>query len=135
MNRKEFNRYMEKFNARDYDGAIEFFTDDITIKFAGYIISGKSGFKDFYSFFHEYVNEKIIISQFAGDDENIILDVIVRLTGIKVLTEEILKEKGYERLGALSVGEVADKPQFIHYRIENEKFKEIRCVLKEEMKI
>ena len=132
MDRLTFDQYINRFNEKDYDGAIDFFSDDIVIRFAGYEILGKDGFFDFYRFFHYFVDERVHIIQFAGDDENVVLDVIVRLKGNRPLTEEILIEKGYERLGALGPGEIREIPQFIHYRIEQGKFKEIRCIIKQD---
>ena len=131
MDRQTFDRYIEQFNAKNYDAAKEFFNDDIVIRFAGYRIAGIDGFYDFYRFFHHYVDEQIFITQFAGDDENVILDTIVRLRGIRPLTEETLAENGYDRLVTLGPDEIKEIPQFIHYRIENGRFNEIRCVIKD----
>jgi hypothetical protein len=131
MNRSSFEEYLACFNTRDYDRAKDYFADDIVLKFAGYEIVGKEGFSRFYEFFHHYVDEEVMIHQFAGDEENVIIDVKVRLEAKQDLTLEILAEKGYERLGALNQGDMREIPQFIHYRIEDGKFKEIRCVIKE----
>ena len=132
MNRERFDRYLAAFNSRGYAEAKKYFADDILLKFAGYEISGIREFMDFYTFFHDYVDEKVIVRQFAGDEENVIIDVVVRLKGEKDLTEAILKEKGKERLGVLAKGEEREIPQFIHYRIEQGKFKEIRCIIKQD---
>lgn len=131
MTRSEFEAYLTCFNARDYEKVHSYFTDDFVLKFAGYTISGKEDFKRFYQFFHSYVNEKIFLRQFAGDDENVIIDVAVRIEGKKALTPEVLKENGYERLVVVDRGDVVEIPQFIHYRIENGKFREIHCLIKE----
>ena len=131
MNRSEFEAYLECFNARDYKKVLSYFTDDIVLEFAGYTISGKEAFNRFYRFFHSYVNEKIFLHQFAGDDENVIIDVAVRLEGKKALTSDVLKENGYERLAVVGQGDVVEIPQFIHYRMENGKFREIHCLIKE----
>lgn len=131
MIRTEFEAYLECFNARDYEKATSYLADDFVLTFAGYVISGKEAFLRFYQFFHSYVNEKVVIRQFAGDDGNVIIDAAVRLEGKKALTSDVLKENGYERLVEVSRGDVVEIPQFIHYRIENGKFKEIRCLIKE----
>ncbi len=131
MNRSEFEAYLDCFNARDYEKAKKYFADDLVLKFAGYEIVGKDGFSRFYEFFHHYVIEEVIIQQFSGDEDNVIIDVKVRLEAKQDLTPEILAEKGYERLGALNQGDVREIPQFIHYCIEDGKFKEIHCVIKE----
>jgi hypothetical protein len=131
LNRSEFDKYLGYFNSRDYKNAKSYFADDLVLQFAGYVIKGKKGFSDFYAFFHKYVDERVIVKQFAGDDENVIIDVIVRLEGKKDLTEKQLKENDYERLGAIKKGQIIEIPQFIHYRIVRGLFKEIRCVIKD----
>jgi hypothetical protein len=130
MNQSEFEKYLAYFNSRNYEKAMAFFIDDMMLKFAGYEISGKKDFIEFYRFFHHYVDEQVIVRQFAGDDENVIIDVIVRLEGREPLSSDMLKEKGFGRLAVPAQGEVVEIPQFIHYRIENGKFAEIRCVIK-----
>ena len=131
MNRNEFDTYLNCFNTRDYERAKTYITDDIRLKFAGYTIRDKDGFGSFYQFFHGYVDEKVLVQQFAGDEENVIIDVVVRLEGKKPLTPAVLARHGYERLVTLEQGQVVEIPQLIHYRIENGLFAEIRCVIKD----
>jgi hypothetical protein len=131
VDRIEFETYLSYFNARDYDRAMAYFSDDVVLKFAGYSISGRDAFRGFYAFFHQYVDEKVLVRQFAGDNENVIIDTVVRLKGKIPLTRAVLAERGYDRLALPGPGEVIELPQFIHYRIENGKFVEIRCVIKE----
>ena len=131
MNRTEFETYLSCFNARDYDRAMTYFSEDVVLRFAGYDISGKAAFSDFYAFFHQYVDEEVLVRQFAGDEENVIIEALVRLKGKIPLPRTVLAEKGYDRLSVPGPGESIEIPQFIHYRIENGKFIEIRCVIKE----
>lgn len=131
MNRTEFDIYLAYFNARNYEKTVQFFTDNIVLKFAGYEITGKDNFLDFYRFFHRYVNEKVLVHQFAGDNENVIIDAVVRLEGRESLPRDILKDRGFGRLAVPGKGEVMEIPQFIHYREENCRFAEIRCVIKQ----
>ena len=131
MNRIEFETYLYHFNARDYDRAMTYFSDDVVLRFAGYTISGKTAFRDFYAFFHQYVDEEVLIRQFSGDEENVIIDAMFRLEGKLLLPQTVLSEKGYDRLATPGPGEAIELPQFIHYRIKNGKFAEIRCVIKE----
>lgn len=131
MNRTEFETYLSYFNARNYENAMSYFFDDVVLRFAGYGIFGKSAFRGFYAFFHQYVDEEVLIRQFAGDEENVIIDAVVRLKGKKDLTRKILAERGFDRLIIPGPGEVLELAQFIHYRIESGKFVEIRCVIKE----
>jgi len=131
MKRTEFDTYLDWFNSGNLEKAQQFFVDNIVLKFAGYAIIGKKNFCDFYRFFHQYVSEKVLVRQFAGDDENVIIDAVVRLEGKEPLALETLKERGFDRLAIPEKGEIIEIPHFIHYRIENGKFVEIRCVIKE----
>jgi len=56
--------------------------------------------------------------------------VTVRLEAKKALTPAVLEANGYGRLVTLRRGEAVEIPQFIHYRLEKNQFKEIRCVIK-----
>jgi hypothetical protein len=131
MNRSEFEEYLKHFNNRNYKRVKEYFSDNIVLKFAGYTINGKKSFDDFYRSFHQYVNERVSARQFAGDDENVIIDAIVRLEGKRRLSRSELEEKGFGRLALPEPGRILEIPQLIHYRIESGSFVEIRCVLKQ----
>ena len=62
MNKIKFETYLKYFNALYYDRAMAYFSDKLVLRFVGYSISGKAAFNDFYSIFHQYVDEKVLIS-------------------------------------------------------------------------
>lgn len=115
--------------------AMAHFTDDPVLGFAGYTIPGKGTFKNLYAFFHRYVDEKVLTLRFARDDENVIIDAVVRPKGRIPLTQAVPAEKDYDRLITLDPGEIMELPKFIHYQIENGKFTEIRCLVNDNILI
>lgn len=129
MKRAEFDEYLRRFNARDYDGVLDFYGDAPEIVFAGYRLSGRQAVKDFYAFFHSYVNETIEVTRFVADDHTLAMEATVRLEGLRDLTPEILAEKGLERLVGPKKSQVIEIPQFIHYHIENGKFTCAHCAV------
>jgi len=110
MNLAEFEVYLSCFNAQNYEKALCFFSDDMVLKFAGYDIAGKKTSLNFTGFFTITSAKKIIVRQFAGDNENVVIDVVVRLEGKKLLSRDMLEEKGFGRLGVPDKGEVLEIP-------------------------
>ena len=129
MNRERYDEYLNRFNARDYQGVLEYFTDDLEVSFAGYALKTKQEVLDFYAFLHTYINEQIRITRFVSNEDTIAMEAIVRLEGIKTLSPETLAEKGFERLVGLEPGQVVEIPQFIHYHLKDGKFTHALCAI------
>lgn len=129
MNRKAYEDYLTKFNARDYEGVLACFAEDFEIRFAGYTFRGRQDFMRFYGFFHEYVNESIRLDAIACSDELLAIEGCVRLEAKRDLTPEILAAQGLERIFPLRAGQVVEIDQFIHYRMESGKFVKVVCVV------
>ncbi len=129
MDRRDYDAYLERFNARDYEGVLAFYGDDIEISFAGYSFRTKAQVRDFYAFFHQYVREEIEITRFVSDEATIAMEATVRLTGLKPLTREVLAEHGLERLVGPPPGETIEIPQFIHYHLKDGKLAKALCAV------
>lgn len=129
MNRRQYDRYLELFHARDYDGLLDFFGPDPEVIFAGYALRGRAAIKDFYAFLHQYVQETVAVDRFMSDEHTLVLEARVRLEGLRDLTPEILKAHGYDRLASLRQGDVVEIPQFIHYHLQDGKFITARCAV------
>jgi ketosteroid isomerase-like protein len=74
-----YQRYLDHFNRRDYDGVVAHFCPDAEVRFAGVVLTGHQAIRDFYSFFHDYVIESISVTKFAASDELVALEANVRL--------------------------------------------------------
>ncbi len=129
MDRKTYDGYLAKFNARDYHGVLTYFADEFAVSFAGYALRSRAEVLNFYRFLHSYVEETITIDRFLSDECTLVLEARVRLTGVRELTRDIAKSAGFERLAAPPVGTSLEIPQFIHYHLVGGKFVKALCAV------
>ena len=129
MTREDYENYLRLFNARDYDGVLDHFTDDAVVEFAGFAFEGRQMVRDFYAFFHAFVDERITLHRFLSDDQSVALEATVRLDGKADLTEDILEARGLKGLFTLNKGQVLEVPQFIHYHLRDGKFAKALCAV------
>ena len=129
MDRQTYDGYLAKFNARDYDGVLDYFAQDFEVSFAGYSLRSRAAVLDFYRFLHSYIKETIVIDRFLSDDRTLVLEARVQLEGIRELTFEDAKRAGFERLAAPPPGVSLVIPQFIHYHLEGGKFVRALCAV------
>ena len=127
MTREEFDAYLEKFNSRDYDGFLDYFADDFELIHVGGSFKTRESVKKFYAFLHSYIEESVIIDRFVSDEHNVVLEVRVRIEGVKELTPEAVAASDWPKLKPLTVGQTSVIPQFIHYHLENGKFVKVVC--------
>lgn len=115
MTEADYHRYVEAFNAREY-GALEgFFADDFALENAGFRIQGKPAFRAFYAFFHDYCREEVIFKGFYPGDGGFVANVVIRFTGLKDLSPEVLAEKGYSGMTPVPAGASVDVEFLILY--------------------
>jgi SnoaL-like domain len=129
MDRQTYDSYLRAFNARDYDGVLGWFAPDFEVSFGGYRLTSAKQVKDFYSFLHAYVSEEILVDRFVGDADFVALEARVRLTGLKPLPPEAARAAGFEHLRTPQAGQTIEISQFIHYHLENGKFKRALCAV------
>jgi hypothetical protein len=129
MNRDDYDRYVEAFNARDYDGVFDFYVENPDMTFFGVEIRSRDDLKDFYRFLHSYVKESVRVERFANSEEMTAVEAIVRLEAFEDLTREALDARGYDQLFPIAKGEVQEMLQFIHYHLRDGKIERVRCTL------
>jgi ketosteroid isomerase-like protein len=129
MDRATYDRYLACFTARDYDGVLAFYADDFVLEFAGYRFTTKAQVKAFYGFFHQYVDESIVVTAFLADATRVALEAVVRLEGRRALDAATLEAAGYGRLVPLAIGQVVEIPQFIHYHLRGGKIIRAACAV------
>jgi hypothetical protein len=127
MNRSEFDLYLEKFNARDYLGFLEYYADKFELVFAGVSLKSRKEVLNFYAFLHHYLNETVIVDRFVSDENMIAMEARVRIEGVVDLTAEMIAASDYPGLLPLKAGEVVEILQFIHYHIVDGKFVRVEC--------
>ena len=127
MTRDEFDLYLKKFNSRDYDGFLDYFADEFEMIHVGGSFKTRESVMKFYDFLHAYIKEKVIVDRFVSDENNVVLEVRVKIEGVKELTAEAVAASDWPKLTPLKVGQTAEIPQFIHYHLENGKFAKVVC--------
>lgn len=124
MTEDDYHRYVTAFNARDYDTLESFFADDFVLENAGFLVAGKPAFRAFYAFFHEYCREEVIFKEFfpgqGGGERGFVANVVIRFTGLKDLSAQVLAEKGYPGMSVVPKGAAVDVEFYIHYILNAE---------------
>ena len=118
MNRADYDRYVERFNARDYDAVLAHFAEAFELVFAGYVFRTPAEVRRLYGFLHDHVRESVSVRSFVSDGRMVALEADVTLTAVKDLTPQALAAQGLSRLVTLKAGAVAVIPQFIHYHLD-----------------
>lgn len=129
MDRRAYEIYLARFNARDYRGVLEFYAPSFEVKFAGITLRTPDELLRFYGFLHRYVNETISVDEFIADERLLVLEARVRIEGIQDLSAEALHGAGYGGLVPIRAGQVIEIPQFIHYHVVDGKFVKAVCAV------
>ena len=129
MQRSDYEQYLACFNARDYDGVLRFWAPQFEASFAGVVLRNGAELRRFYAFLHSYIDERIRVEDFVGDERLVALRALVRIEGRRELTREALVAAGYGGLHPIQPGQVIEIPQLIMYRLEDGRFKQVYCAL------
>ena len=120
MTEADYHRYVAAFNARDYAALESFFADDFALENAGFRVAGKAAFRAFYAFFHEYCREEVIFKEFFPGKTGFVSNAVIRFTGLKELSQEVLDANGYPGMTPVPVGVSVDVEFYIHYLLDDE---------------
>lgn len=120
MTEDDYQRYVAAFNARDYATLETFFADDFVLENAGFAVRGKAAFREFYAFFHEHCREEVIFKEFFPGKSGFVANVVIRFTGLKELSQEVLDAKGYPGMTPVPVGVSVDVEFYIHYLLNED---------------
>ena len=129
MNRADYEQYLACFNARDYDGVLRFWAPRFEASFAGVVLRDGADLRRFYAFLHSYLDERISVLDFVGDEQVVALRALVRVEGKRELTREALVAAGYGGLHPIQPGQVIEMQQLIMYRLEGGRFGKVYCGL------
>lgn len=129
MNRQDYDRYAEAFNARDYDAVFDFYTDNPRISFFGVEIRTREQLREFYTFLHTFVRETITVERFAASNDLAAVEGVIRVEGIKDLTREELDARGLHQFFPIKAGDVQEMRQYIHYHLHDGKIASVGCAI------
>lgn len=119
MTEDDYHRYIAAFNARDYATLETFFADDFVLENAGFAVRGKAAFRAFYAFFHDYCAEEVIFREFFPGQQGFVANVVIRFTGLKDLSPQVLAERGYSGMAVVPQGVSVDVEFYIHYLLND----------------
>jgi hypothetical protein len=125
----DYERYLACFNARDYDGVLGFWAPQFEASFAGVMLRNGAELRRFYAFLHSYIDERIRVDDFIGDERLVALRALVRIEGRRELTRATLEAAGYGGLHPIEPGQVIEMSQLIMYRLEGGRFSKVYCAL------
>ena len=117
MTEDDYHRYIRAFNGRDYAALETFFTDDFVLENAGFRVAGKPAFRAFYAFFHDYCREEVIFKGFYPGRDSFVANVVIRFTGLKDLSPEVLAAHGYSGMTPVPTGVSVDVEFLILYEL------------------
>lgn len=118
MTEDDYHRYIAAFNARDYAALETFFADDFVLENAGFRVDGKPAFRAFYAFFHEYCREEVIFRGFYPGKDGFVANVVIRFTGLRDLSPEVLEARGYSGMTPVPAGVSVDVEFLILYHLD-----------------
>jgi hypothetical protein len=118
LTRKEFQRYLELFNAND-PRFIEYYHDDVVLELGATAIRTPQGIRDFYKEVKAHIHEKVELAHFVSDATGIAAELP---TEFRVYRDW---ENGFFQR-PLKAGEVMRTISFVLYRVEDRKFRHIR---------
>lgn len=130
MNREQYEQYLTLFNDKDYDSVLAFWAPEFQVIVQGQVMmDSPESLKDTYAFLHEHVTEEVLVDHYLSDDTCIFMEARIRVRCFKTVTQEALDAAGVVGVMPIDEGVAYDIPQFIHYHLENGKFKKAVCVV------
>jgi hypothetical protein len=130
MDARAYQDYLKKFNARDYDGVFDYFSDQPDMAFFGVRIQSREELKKFYGFLHSYIRETITAERIVCDAHTLALEAVVRLEGIRDLDAQTLTANGCAQFHPIKAGQVIELKQYIHYHLDDAgKIVSVGCAL------
>jgi hypothetical protein len=130
MNRDDYQRYLDSFNGKDYDQVLSFWAPDFKVWVQGELLfDSPESLRRTYGFLHAHVKEEIFVKHFLSNADVVFMEAVVRITALKTVTAEALVANDIRGIMPIEAGTAVDIPQFVHYHLENGKFKTGICLV------
>jgi hypothetical protein len=118
MNREEYNRYIERFNARDLTAFDDYIHPDLFMQNGQLVTHGRQGMKDHYTWIWKTYSEDLEVLQFMTTSDRIAIEMKARFEA---------QRDGIETpFGDVVAGEKFEFHGLIMYQLVEEMFKDIR---------
>jgi hypothetical protein len=117
MTKENFQRYLGSFNKKLYDQLVPYYAADVEVELPGLTLKGPQGIVSFYADFHTYVREYVEARYLVIDETGVAVEMYSEFECFRDYPNEKLPFKN---------GEVRRLLNFVHYDLENGRFKRIR---------
>lgn len=117
MTKDDFHRYLGHFNNKNYDELAPFYAEDVVLELPAFSLTGPAEILAFYRDFHAYVREFVEANFLVMDESGIAVEMYSEF--------ECLRDYPNEKL-PFRKGENRRLLNFVHYDLENGRFKNIR---------
>lgn len=117
MTRDDYLRYIDHFNNKRYDQIAPYYADDIEVNLSTITLKGPQGIVAFYTDFHTYVREFVDVKYLVMDAGGVATELYTEFDCFRDYPNPALPFKK---------GDVRRVLNFVHYDLENGKFKRIR---------
>lgn len=121
LSQDEFTQYLTLFNNNDF-GFTDYYHPDVVLELGNTQITTASGIRDFYAEVKQYVQETVQVNQFISDANGIATEFATEFRCIKDWEDSFFRR-------SLKAGEVMRRIGFVHYTVEDRKFKHIKTSL------
>lgn len=130
MNRAQYQQYLDSFNGKDYDQVLEFWAPEFCVHVQNEILfDSPKSLKRTYAFLHSHVKEEIRVKHFLSDADRVFMEVDVRISAFRTITAGDLAAEDIRGIMPIEAGVTIDIPQFVHYHLENGRFKTGVCLV------
>lgn len=117
MTKEEFRRYLDHFNNKRYENLAPYYADDVDLGLPAFSLKGQQQIVAFYKDFHLYVREFVEARYLVIDESGIAVEMYSEF--------ECMRDCPNEKL-PFKKGELRRLLNFVHYDLEDDKFKRIR---------
>jgi len=117
MTKEDFQRYLDSFNKKLYDQLVPYYAADVEVELPGLTLKGPQEIVSFYADFHTYVREYVEARYLVVDETGVAVEMYTEF--------ECFRDYPNEKL-PFKKGEVRRLLNFVHYDLENGRFKRIR---------
>lgn len=118
MHRARFDEYIRRFNAEDPTGFDEFIAPNLRMQNGTLVFHGVQGMKDHYAKIWGTFKETLTVERFVSDSESVAIQMWANFLTLKDVEESVF--------GPMRAGEQLDFRGLIMYRLESQKFADIR---------
>ena len=118
MERKVFDDYINRFNARDATAFEDYIDSNAKVINGTLKINGMQGMKDHYAKIWKSFSEELHVERFVSDEHTLAIQMWTHFT--------VMKDDDDSVFGKVRVGESFDYHGVIMYQIEKDKFTDIK---------